>query len=294
MPIGSIRELRLNEPPSDTTSAYASKWITVVYVRAAQWKVLHMIALTSDVYELWVSTLKSLVSAKSDRLVSQIAPSDPDLAWIRQLWPSGKDTVDLMTAITLARQIGLVVPDKLADRQEVRGQKGDAMSFMKQTHLDLDGFSRLIKAAHSQPEITELYNMLTQDEALHCDKVERFLTDHQGLAQVDGIFSKYAQEEVWTMESLRAFLESHDNFPMISQDLTLPLQHYFISSSHNTYLVGEQWRGESTVEGYIRVLLAKCRCVESEFHTRPPPATLNPQLIVMMERPSQSPITANP
>ena len=44
-----------------------------------------------------------------------------------------------------------------------------------------------------------------------------------------------------------------------------PLPDYFISSSHNTYLVGEQWRGESTAEGYIRVLLAKCRCVESAF-----------------------------
>ena len=47
--------------------------------------------------------------------------------------------------------------------------------------------------------------------------------------------------------------------------MSYPLQSYYISSSHNTYLVEEQWRGESTVEGYIRVLLAKCRCVESEF-----------------------------
>ena len=47
-------------------------------------------------------------------------------------------------------------------------------------------------------------------------------------------------------------------------DMTHPLTDYFVSSSHNTYLVGQQWRGESTVEGYIRVLLAGCRCVESE------------------------------
>jgi len=36
------------------------------------------------------------------------------------------------------------------------------------------------------------------------------------------------------------------------QDLGQPLCHYFISSSHNTYLMDDQLRGQSSVEGYIR------------------------------------------
>lgn len=79
------------------------------------------------------------------------------------------------------------------------------------------------------------------------------------------IFSKFQQGDQWTVRSLSDFLLSSDNAQNQAQDMTLPLQNYYISSSHNTYLVGEQWRGESTVEGYIRVLLAGCRCVESEF-----------------------------
>uniref|UniRef100_A0A3B3BVR4 Phosphoinositide phospholipase C n=1 Tax=Oryzias melastigma TaxID=30732 RepID=A0A3B3BVR4_ORYME len=48
----------------------------------------------------------------------------------------------------------------------------------------------------------------------------------------------------------------------IYQNMALPLCHYFISSSHNTYLMEDQLRGQSSVEGYIRALNRGCRCVE--------------------------------
>ncbi|XP_061571837.1 1-phosphatidylinositol 4,5-bisphosphate phosphodiesterase delta-4-like isoform X1 [Cololabis saira] len=48
----------------------------------------------------------------------------------------------------------------------------------------------------------------------------------------------------------------------VFQDMDQPLCHYFISSSHNTYLMEDQLRGQSSVEGYIRALKRGCRCVE--------------------------------
>ncbi|KAG7503388.1 1-phosphatidylinositol 4,5-bisphosphate phosphodiesterase delta-4-like [Solea senegalensis] len=48
----------------------------------------------------------------------------------------------------------------------------------------------------------------------------------------------------------------------VYQDMSQPLCHYFISSSHNTYLMEDQLRGQSSVEGYIRALNRGCRCVE--------------------------------
>ncbi|XP_047432267.1 1-phosphatidylinositol 4,5-bisphosphate phosphodiesterase delta-4 [Mugil cephalus] len=48
----------------------------------------------------------------------------------------------------------------------------------------------------------------------------------------------------------------------VFQDMRQPLCHYFISSSHNTYLMEDQLRGHSSVEGYIRALSRGCRCVE--------------------------------
>ncbi|WRT64100.1 uncharacterized protein IL334_001029 [Kwoniella shivajii] len=254
--ISEVRDLRLGQPPSDTYNS--SRWITIVYVRGTQWKVLHMVALTDEIYGLWVQTLKSLVSISTDRHITDITPADPDLIWIRQLWPIGSKVIDSVQVEALCNQIGLQIPD-----------------IVKKSYIgsiDIATFHQLIKDCQTRPEIAKIYNELTEEGSLDRDKVDRFLKETQNLSNPEGIFEKFrsktqSDQDIWSLASLTEFLCSPDNATTVQQDMTHPIQHYYISSSHNTYLVGEQWRGESTVEGYIRVLLAGCRCVEMDVQS---------------------------
>ncbi|KAL7934801.1 putative phospholipase C [Trichoderma chlorosporum] len=50
--------------------------------------------------------------------------------------------------------------------------------------------------------------------------------------------------------------------PVKKEDFSWPLASYFISSSHNTYLTGNQLSSDSTTGAYTNVLLRGCRCVE--------------------------------
>ncbi|XP_070497870.1 1-phosphatidylinositol 4,5-bisphosphate phosphodiesterase epsilon-1-like isoform X2 [Chironomus tepperi] len=79
-------------------------------------------------------------------------------------------------------------------------------------------------------------------------------------------------ENLLSFEGFSRYLMDKDNYAMTKtvcptrmaeqMNMNLPLSHYFIATSHNTYLTGHQLKGESSVELYSQVLLTGCRCVE--------------------------------
>lgn len=82
----------------------------------------------------------------------------------------------------------------------------------------------------------------------------------QGHLSLDG-FTSYL-----TSSECHLFDREHDT---ICQDMSQPLSHYYINSSHNTYLIEDQFRGPSDKSGYIRALKMGCRCVEVDVWDGP-------------------------
>ncbi|XP_042242315.1 1-phosphatidylinositol 4,5-bisphosphate phosphodiesterase gamma-1-like isoform X2 [Homarus americanus] len=76
------------------------------------------------------------------------------------------------------------------------------------------------------------------------------------------------QEPYFLLEEFVQYLFSKTNelwdrrHSIVNQDMTRPLTHYWIASSHNTYLTGDQLMSSSSPESYARVLRQGCRSIE--------------------------------
>nr|XP_054759152.1 1-phosphatidylinositol 4,5-bisphosphate phosphodiesterase beta-1-like isoform X2 [Lytechinus pictus] len=130
------------------------------------------------------------------------------------------------------------------------------MGARNKPYLTTDQLVKFLNNEQRDPRLNEiLYPFYDAKTAISI--LERFEKNKQ-----------FAKKGNMSIEGLIRYLLSDDNQVdgvesyLIAQDMEQPLSHYFIKSSHNTYLTGHQLTGKSTVEIYRQVLLSGCRCVE--------------------------------
>uniref|UniRef100_A0A673HHM1 Phosphoinositide phospholipase C n=1 Tax=Sinocyclocheilus rhinocerous TaxID=307959 RepID=A0A673HHM1_9TELE len=142
-------------------------------------------------------------------------------------------------------------------------------------------------------EFVEFYKMLTERTEV-LDLFQDYSSDGQSLSQCD--LEEFLREEqlegegsyehalqlidryepsdtarmnhMMSVDGLLMYLTSPEGSIFnperqdLFQDMSQSLAHYYISSSHNTYLMEDQLKGPSSVEAYIQALKRGCRCVE--------------------------------
>ena len=126
----------------------------------------------------------------------------------------------------------------------------------KANEINIDQFIVFLNEKQRDPRLNEiLYPLYDEKRALEIintyEQSEEIIKNKQFTK--DG-FIRYLMSD----ENAPVFLDRLD----IYMDMDQPLSHYYINSSHNTYLSGRQFGGKSSVEMYRQVLLAGCRCVE--------------------------------
>ncbi|NXY41607.1 PLCZ1 phosphodiesterase, partial [Ceuthmochares aereus] len=146
--------------------------------------------------------------------------------------------------------------------------------------INMEDFRAIYRTIVHRAEFLELFSsysrnkkLLTNIELIEFLRKEQYETKDCEMTALEIILKYEPIEEVkkrkqMSFEGFIRYMSSEDcsifrkDHKTVYQDMNHPLCDYFISSSHNTYLVSDQLIGPSDLWGYISALSKGCRCVE--------------------------------
>ncbi|GAA5902903.1 hypothetical protein JCM5296_006327 [Sporobolomyces johnsonii] len=278
VPLSRIRDLRFGTAGSPYRTslhlppAVEPRWMTVIYsvppsssflgsvASGPAYKLVHFIAPNADSLELWRTTLERFKEGRLAKGVVEEGPGESNP-------PDEEDKVVREEDVhQLCARLGMGMSK--AEVSEAFRQSAAPNDF-----LDFKTFQTFVKLLKRRIEIEDIFRSLVGTDKNGFDEASwgRFLrqTQQHSLTpeELTRNFQKYIDLDVQlvTLDGFASYLMSSDNAAIkdeSAQDMGRPLPEYYISSSHNTYLIGSQFQGQSTVEGYIRALQQGCRCVE--------------------------------
>lgn len=167
--------------------------------------------------------------------------------------PSGKNDVMEKDAFTFDKFYALY--HKICPRNDIE-DLFRSITQGKSDRINLEQFIYFLNEKQRDPRLNEiLYPLYEEKRAIEI--INTYEQDEEAKTAKsltkDGLI-RYLMSD----ENAPVFLDRLDNY----MDMDQSLAHYYINSSHNTYLSGRQFGGKSSVEMYRQVLLAGCRCVE--------------------------------
>ncbi|NXO39196.1 PLCH2 phosphodiesterase, partial [Locustella ochotensis] len=243
---------------------------------------LDLVSSSAEEARTWITGLKYLMAGISDEdsLSKRQRTRDqyPSL-WLKQTFDeadkNGDGSLSISEVLQLMHKLNVNLP-----RQKVKQMFKEADTDDNQGTLDFEEFCAFYKMMSTRRDLYLL--MLTYSnhkDYLDTDDLKRFLETEQKMTNVTKehcleIISKFEpcpenkKEGALGIDGFTNYMRSpsgdifNPEHYHVNQDMSYPLSHYFITSSHNTYLMGDQLMSQSRVDMYAWVLQSGCRCVE--------------------------------
>ncbi|KAI4171793.1 MAG: hypothetical protein LQ343_004044 [Gyalolechia ehrenbergii] len=278
------------------------RWFTIIYAdqnrtKGRPMKIMHLVAPNTRLFNLWTTTLSDLSKYRHDSMAGLAGfGQDENILWghwRRELSTVYGDEADNQEESTLDRDgiASLCRSLHIHCSPNLLRAKFDKADFGGTGSLSFQEFKDLIRRLKERQEIKLIHRSIASDnaETIGLEEFLRFLEETQGVdvhsnrASWIKIFAKFArpleakprnahapadeQAIGLSLSGLASFLSSDYNNIQTVTTLTetkfdRPLNEYFVSSSHNTYLLGRQVAGSSSTEAYVKALQQGCRCIE--------------------------------
>ncbi|KAJ5901942.1 hypothetical protein N7495_002470 [Penicillium taxi] len=278
------------------------RWFTIVIAdsdrsKGRAFKTLHLIAPSDRILELWTTTLEQISRYRIGLMAGLAGTGHSETVlqahWQREmsrLFPQGlrpgeEPSLDFGAIESVCHSLHIN-----CSKNMIRAQftKADAAHCGK---LNYSQFKDFLSRLKERKDIKEIFKSRSEDHKMGMTKFEflAFLRDVQrenidaDQARWLALFDKFARRSSRSsvssessdvvpsvprinLDTFSAYLASPSNGIYASHApqsrFDRPLNEYFISSSHNTYLLGRQVAGASSTEAYISALQQGCRCVE--------------------------------
>ncbi|KAM6960546.1 LOW QUALITY PROTEIN: 1-phosphatidylinositol 4,5-bisphosphate phosphodiesterase eta-1 [Aplochiton taeniatus] len=244
---------------------------------------LDLVTSNSEEARTWVTGLRYLMAGISDEdsLAKRQRTHDqyPFILDVRQTFEeadkNGDGFLNIEEIYQLLHKMNVNLP-----RRKVKQMFQEADTDDQQGTLTYEEFAVFYKMMSLRRDLfLLLMGYSDRKDHLTAEELANFLRNEQKMANVTpeyclDVIDKFEPSEenkqkgVLGIEGFTSFMRSPtcDVFnPLhhgVNQDMEQPLCNYFIASSHNTYLTGDQLLSHSKTDMYAWVLQAGCRCVE--------------------------------
>ncbi|XP_017881717.1 1-phosphatidylinositol 4,5-bisphosphate phosphodiesterase-like isoform X2 [Ceratina calcarata] len=246
----------------------------------------HVICPDPATAKIWLDGIRSITHNVKANNVCPLTCLKKHWMRLRMLVdPNGKVPVKVVARTFASGKTEKLVYQCLAEL----GLPSEKNDVIEPDDFTFEAFYALYHKICPRNDIEELFQSITQGKAdtINLEQLVTFLNEKQRDPTLNEILyplyddkrafeiiNDYEQNETarnqktMTKDGFIRYLMSDENAPVfldrldVYMDMDQPLSHYYINSSHNTYLSGRQFGGKSSVEMYRQVLLAGCRCVE--------------------------------